>query len=338
MAPEIRSHYHKYSMAEELNKYSILDYELVWDKGEDGKVLFTSSYSMFYIISPFPSYFHYVVLDKDFSEINSFPANGLINVPLKNHDTGKDLRALNFVMYDWNHSNYSVSDSNIQTDDEGLLFSSMNYNWEVDNYIKFGGESGEDKSGCIYARKSTKDFQYDPLTRISSFITVFTDGTTYKVYRLADISDSLTTWKELVLPKYYAFWQDSDWYDSADNKKWAPFKDTVTISSADAKTIYDNIADPSTVTETDKLAFTNTTQTNVEWSIYSYDTDSNGKLRNFLLDEYGTNYFRNKYTNNEPINMCIAVPVKDQIEFKEPNSDTFYVSSSKQSYILFDIN
>ena len=88
-------------------------------------------------------------------------------------------------MYDWNHNKYSCQDSNITTDDKGLLFKDMSYDWTKDDYIKFGD------GGCIYAKKTKKDYIFDPLSKIYSFITAVEaeiDGVKhYKVYRLASI-------------------------------------------------------------------------------------------------------------------------------------------------------
>lgn len=342
MAPEIRSHYHKYSMAEENNEYRIVDYELSYvDELEydDGVLVeecdvFKAHFSMFYSIDKFPEYFHYVILDEEFSQVSSLPDT--LTIPLLSTN-GRDLRALNYVMYDWNHNKYSCQDSNITTDDKGLLFKDMSYDWTKDDYIKFGDD------GCIYAKKTNEDYQFDPLTKICSFITAVEaeiDGVKhYKVYRLASIGQQNTQWKELQLPLKKAFWTYSDWYNPTDT--WAPFTDKFSFDDTQAKAIYESMANTNPAqASTDQtgqmVGSTLPTQSTVEWSIYSYDVDSEGKLRNFILDEFGTNYFRNKYTNNEPVNMCIAIPVNDQIQFKEPSSDNFYISSSKKTYILFD--
>ena len=156
MAPVIRSHYHKYSMAEENNEYRIVDYELSYvDEVEydDGVLVeecdvFKAHFSMFYSIDKFPEYFHYVILDEEFSKVASLPDT--LTIPLSSTN-GRDLRALNYVMYDWNHNKYSCQDSNITTDDKGLLFKDMSYDWTKDDYIKFGD------NGCIYAKKTNED-------------------------------------------------------------------------------------------------------------------------------------------------------------------------------------
>ena len=63
MAPVTRSHYHKYSMAEENNEYRIVDYELSYVNEveyEDGVLVeecdvFKAHFSMFYSIDKFIS-------------------------------------------------------------------------------------------------------------------------------------------------------------------------------------------------------------------------------------------------------------------------------------------
>lgn len=328
-------------MAEELNKYRILDYELVsvceidedpetHQEIEEYRVL-QSSYSMFYSIDEismfsikhYPKQCHYVVLDKEFSKITG-TLGDTVTINTKKGDT--DMRATNFILYDWNNSEYSSQTTDIRTEDEGLLFCNMTYDNESDDkhsYIKYGN------GGCCYAKKTSRDYQYAPLTRISCFITVITNGTEYKLYYLNKINSNNTVWKVLYVPKYKSFWQESNW--TTDSSQWTTLNDI-------AEDIYKSMdntkeldpSNPSVVMVTPPVKAT------VNWSIYSYDVDSENKLRNFIADEVGSNYFRNKYTNSNPITMCIAVPLNDTITFKEPDSDNFYISSSKNSYILFD--
>ena len=171
----------------EENKYRILDYELVsvCEIDEDPETLqeieeyrvLQNPYSMFYSIDEvsmndwsikhFPSLFHYVILNKEFSEITGTLEDTVI-INKKKGNT--DLRATNFILYDWNNSEYSSQTTDIHTEDEGLLFSNMTYDNESDEnhtYIKYG------ENGCCYAKKSSKDYQYAPLTRISNFINSF---------------------------------------------------------------------------------------------------------------------------------------------------------------------
>lgn len=327
----------------EVNKYRILDYELVsvceidedpetHQEIEEYRVL-QNPYSMFYSIDEisvtgfnikhFPSLFHYVVLDKEFSKITG-TLGDTVTISTKKGDT--DLRATNFILYDWNNSEYSSQTTDIRTEDEGLLFCHMTYDNESDDkhsYIKYGN------GGCCYAKKTSRDYQYAPLTRISNFITVITNGTDYKLYYLNKINSNNTVWKVLYVPKYKSFWQESNW--TTDASQWTTLNDI-------AEEIYKSMdntkeldpSNPSVVMVTPPVKAT------VNWSIYSYDVDSENKLRNFVADEVGSNYFRNKYTNSNPITMCKAVPLNDTITFKEADSDDFYISSSKNSYILFD--
>lgn len=327
-------------MAEE-NKYRILDYELVsvceidedpetHQEIEEYRVL-QNPYSMFYSIDEismfsikhYPSKFHYVVLDKEFSKITG-TLGDTVTINTKKGDT--DMRATNFILYDWNNSEYSSQTTDIRTEDEGLLFCHMTYDNESDDkhtYIKYGN------GGCCYAKKTSRDYQYAPLTRISSFITVITNGTDYKLYYLNKINSNNTVWKELYVPKYKSFWQESNW--TTDSSQWITLEDI-------AEDIYKSMdntkeldpSNPSVVMVTPPVKAT------VNWSIYSYDVDSENKLRNFVADEVGSNYFRNKYTNSNPITMCKAIPLNDTITFKAADSDDFYISSSKNSYILFD--
>lgn len=293
-------------MAQNL-EYDIIDNELIVKNTNE---LWKNQKNMIYSIADMPFYIHFAVLDEEFISAGT-ENNNKLSVPLVLN--GKDLRIKNITWYDENHSNFSA-ETKLTIDNDGVLFKSLTVNISS-HTINFGN------SGVLYTDKTAYDINFGiPVTPVRGLISIFKVNTVYKVYLLEKIDGTNSIWIELKLPAQDEFWLDATW-----NGKLNEFTNTYSFDAVKAENLYNAI-----------YKNVKTTPVNVQWSIYSYDVDSNNQLRNFLIDEDECPYFKNKYTNDEPITMCIAVPVDDVLIEDSASIAKYKVSSSKTSYILFD--
>lgn len=327
-------------MAEDINiTYKIEEDELICLESNDTNgdyIRWNNQKNMRYSISDMPFNINYAKLDEEFSviganveyESNSFPLK--VRIKHKSSTTDTDNRIKNIVYYSWDKT-YIDSSTIIETDLEGMPLKD----------IKIYGASvryGADNKGCLFAAKSTKDKGYvTPIMTVNGLITIIKDGSTYKCYLLRSVDDTYSHWVELVVNKTVYFycnmpgWSDNGTcYDTTKpgNALCTDSNYYYTLQSEDCEKYYKSCYqtdDDGNGSNVQKAPPT------VQWSINSYDIDSDNNLRNFLLDENGSQFVRNKYTNNEPITMCQAIPVDDVIS--ENGQD---VSSSNNCYILFD--
>lgn len=326
-------------MAEDINiTYKIEEDELICLESNDSSgeyIRWNNQKNMRYSISDMPFNINYAKLDEEFSvvganveyESSSFPRK--IKIKHKS-SSNTDNRIKNIVYYSWDKT-YIDSSTVIETDLDGIPVKNITISGASVRY-------GTDNKGCLYAAKSTKDKGYlTPLMTINGLITIIKDGSDYRCYLLRSIDDTYSHWIELVVNKTVYFycnmsgWSDNGTcYDTTQSGSALCTNSTYyyTLSSSDCEKYYkscyqtDDVGNGSNVQKAPPT---------VQWSINSYDIDSDNNLRNFLLDENGSQFVRNKYTNNEPITMCQAIPVDDVIS--ENGQD---VSSSNTCYILFD--
>lgn len=324
-------------MAEDINiTYKIEDDELICLESNDTTgeyIRWNNQKNMRYSISDMPFNINYARLSEEFRVVNGinvvvessrYPAK--IKIKNKIESTQLDNRIKNLVYYSWDKT-YIDNSTVIETDLDGILVKDIKIN---------DGESvrfGEERKGCIYAAKSNLDKGYlTPLMTVNGLMTIIKNNNDYKCYLLRSVDDEWSHWVELVVNKtVYFYCEYSDWNGTCyDTSKTGALSTNSTyrfsFNGSTCKSYYDSYYSITTNgTEVQKAPPT------VQWSINSYDIDSENNLRNFLLDENGSQFVRNKYTNNEPITMCQAIPVDDVIS--ENGQD---VSSSNKCYILFD--
>ena len=324
-------------MAEDINiTYKIEDDELICLESNDTTgeyIRWNNQKNMRYSISDMPFNINYAKLDEEFRvvdgtnvvvESSRYPAK--IKIKNKIESTQLDNRIKNLVYYSWDKT-YIDNSTVIETDLDGILIKDIKIN---------DGESvrfGEERKGCIYAAKSNLDKGYlTPLMTVNGLMTIIKNNNEYKCYLLRSVDDEWSHWVELVVNKtVYFYCEYSGWNGTCyDTSKTGALSTSgeyrFSFDSATCKSYYESYYSITTnETEVQKAPPT------VQWSINSYDIDSENNLRNFLLDENGSQFVRNKYTNNEPITMCQAIPVDDVIS--ENGQD---VSSSNKCYILFD--
>lgn len=328
-------------MAEDINiTYKIEDDELICleSNDTDGEYIrWNNQKNMRYSIGDMPFNINYAKLDEEFSvvgtnveyENTSFPRK--VKIKHTSSSTNTDNRIKNIVYYSWDKT-YIDNSTVIETDLEGIPVKDIKLDGANVRY----GETYN--YGCLFAAKSSKDTSYTtPLMIVNGLITIIKDGSTYRCYLLQSNDDTYSHWIELIVNKtVYFYCNMSGWSDNG------TFYDTTksgnalctnsdyyyTLSSDYCENYYKSCYqtdDDGNGSNVQKAPPT------VQWSINSYDVDSDNNLRNFILDENGSQYVRNKYTNNEPITMCQAIPVDDVIS--EDGQD---VSSSNTCYILFD--
>lgn len=324
-------------MAEDINiTYKIEDDELICLESDDTTgeyIRWNNQKNMRYSIRDMPFNINYARLSEEFRDVDgtnvvvessSYPAK--IKIKNKIESTQLDNRIKNLVYYSWDKT-YIDNSTVIETDLDGILVKDIKIN---------DGESvrfGEERKGCIYAAKSNLDKGYlTPLMTVNGLMTIIKNNNDYKCYLLRSVDDEWSHWVELVVNKtVYFYCEYSDWNGTCyDTSKTGALSTNSTykfsFDSATCESYYNSFYSITTNgTEVQKAPPT------VQWSINSYDIDSENNLRNFLLDENGSQFVRNKYTNNEPITMCQAIPVDDVIS--ENGQD---VSSSNKCYILFD--
>lgn len=328
-------------MAEDINiTYKIEEDELICLESNDSNgdyIRWNNQKNMRYSIGDMPFNINFARLSEEFRvvdgtnvviESSSYPAK--IKIKNKIESTQLDNRIKNLVYYSWDKT-FIDSSTVIETDLDGILVKGIKIN---------DGESvrfGDEKKGCIYAAKSSLDKSYlTPLMTVNGLITIIKNNDDYKCYLLRSVDSVWSHWVELVVNKTVYFycnmsgWSDNGTcYDTTKPDGYALCTNSTYSFSFDSPTCqayYDSYYSiTENGTEVQKSPAT------VQWSINSYDIDSENNLRNFLLDENGSQFVRNKYTNNEPITMCQAIPVDDVIS--ENGQD---VSSSNNCYILFD--
>ena len=326
-------------MAEDINiTYKIEEDELICLESNDTNgeyIRWNNQKNMRYSISDMPFDINYAKLDEEFSvvgenveyESNSFPRKVKINHKSSNNT---DNRIKNIVYYSWDKT-YIDNSTIIETDLDGIPVKDVKLN---DASVRYG----TDNKGCLFAAKSSKDNGYlTPLMTVNGLMTIIKDGSTYRCYLLQSIDDTYSHWIELVVNKTVYFYCDMPgWSDNGtcyDTSKPGNALCTnsdyyYTLPSEYCEMYYKSCYQA----ESDgKVSNVQKAPATVQWSINSYDIDSENNLRNFLLDENGSQFVRNKYTNNEPITMCQAIPVDDVIS--ENGQD---VSSTNTCYILFD--
>ena len=327
-------------MAEDINiTYKIEEDELICLESDDTNgeyIRWNNQKNMCYSISDMPFNINYARLDEEFSvigenveyESDSFPLKVKISHKSSNNT---DNRIKNIVYYSWDKT-YIDSSTIIETDLDGIPVKDVKLNGASVRY-------GTDNKGCLFAAKSNLDKGYlTPLMTVNGLMTIIKDGSTYRCYLLQSNDDTYSHWIELVVNKTVYFycnmpgWSDNGTcYDISKPDGNALCKDKdyyYTLPSEYCEKYYKSCYqtdDDGNGSNVQKAPPT------VQWSINSYDIDSENNLRNFLLDENGSQFVRNKYTNNEPITMCQAIPVDDVIS--ENGQD---VSSSNTCYILFD--
>ena len=332
-------------MAEESAiKYLIEEDELICledgDADTNKYIRWANQKNMRYSIFDMPYQLNYARLDEDFSVVGSNvtvvgtwasqTTDNPVKVKIKNKSSnGTDCRIKNIVYYSWDKS-YIDNSTVIEADLDGI---------PVANIKPDGGSIhyGDNSKGCLYATKSSRDSSYTtPLMTVNGLITIIKkDDSNYKCFLLQEVGTEESTWIELCVNKKVNFYNDSSWnwngycYDTSATPGEPIIKSTnyrYYLESSYCKEYYKKIYEAAKEgSEVQKAPPT------VQWSINSYDIDSDNNLRNFLLDENGSQFVRNKYTNNEPITMCQAIPVDDLIS--ENGQD---VSSSNKCYILFD--
>ena len=289
-------------------EYDIIENELIVQNE-----LWKSQQNMVYSILDMPLYLHFALLDEDFISAGTLNDNEL-TVPLKIGN--KDLRIKNITWFDEVHSSFS-SETELTVNNDGVLFKDLSV--DSTHKVTIG-------SGVLYTNKTEYDINFGtPVTPVQGIISIFCVNTVYGCYILKNITGTNSIWEELKLPTQTEFWLESDWINGTG--KIYDFSNTYSFDSTKSSQIFQKIY------REDK-----TTPVNVQWSIYSYDVDSNNQLRNFLIGEDGSQPFRNKYTNDEPITMCIGVPVDDILTEDTTSTDEckYKVSSTKNCYILFD--
>lgn len=324
-------------MAEDINiTYKIEDDELICleSNDTDGEYIrWNNQKNMRYSIGDMPFNINFARLSEEFRvvdgtnvvvESSSYPAK--IKIKNKIESTQLDNRIKNLVYYSWDKT-YIDNSTVIETDLDGILVKDIKIDYGYS--VRFG----EEKKGCIYAAKSDLDKGYlTPLMTVNGLMTIIKNNNDYKCYLLRSVDDEWSHWVELVVNKtVYFYCEYSGWNKTC--------YDTSTTGALSTNSTYRFSFDSSTCQSyydsyysiTDNGSEVQKSPATVQWSINSYDIDSDNNLRNFLLDENGSQFVRNKYTNNEPITMCQAIPVDDAIS--ENGQD---VSSSNKCYILFD--
>ena len=325
-------------MAEDINiTYKIEDDELICLESNDSNgdyIRWNNQKNMRYSISDMPFNINFARLSEEFRVVDGInvvdeSSSNLAKIKIRNtiESTKLDNRIKNLVYYSWDKT-FIDSSTVIETDLDGILVKGIKIN---------DGESvrfGDEKKGCIYAAKSSLDKSYlTPLMTVNGLITIIKNNDDYKCYLLRSVDSVWSHWVELVVNKtVYFYCNYSDWngtcYDTSTSTSGALLGSDYGFSfdSATCQAYYDSYYSiTENGTEVQKSPAT------VQWSINSYDIDSENNLRNFILDENGSQFVRNKYTNNEPITLCQAIPVDDLIS--ENGQD---VSSSNNCYILFD--
>lgn len=325
-------------MAEDINiTYKIEEDELICleSNDTDGEYIrWNNQKNMRYSIGDMPFNINFARLSEEFRVVDGInvvvESSNPAKIKIRNtiESTKLDNRIKNLVYYSWDKT-FIDSSTVIETDLDGILVKGIKIN---------DGESvrfGEERKGCIYAAKSNLDKGYlTPLMSVNGLITIIKNNNDYKCYLLRSVDDEWSHWVELVVNKtVYFYCNYSDWngtcYDTSTSTTGALLGSYYGFSfdSPTCQAYYDSYY---SITENGRTEVQKSPAT-VQWSINSYDIDSENNLRNFLLDENGSQFVRNKYTNNEPITMCQAIPVDDVIS--ENGQD---VSSSNKCYILFD--
>ena len=313
--------------------YKIEDDELICLESDDGEYIrWNNQKNMRYSISDMPFNINFARLSEEFRVVDGInvvdeSSSNLAKIKIKNTiaATKLDNRIKNLVYYSWDKT-YIDSSTVIETDLDGILVKGIKIN---------DGESvrfGDEKKGCIYAAKSSLDKSYlTPLMTVNGLITIIKNNNDYKCYLLRSVDDNWSHWVELVVNStVYFYCNYSGWngtcYDTSTTGALLGSNYGFSFDSPTCQSYYDSFYSiTENGTEVQKSPAT------VQWSINSYDIDSDNNLRNFLLDENGSQFVRNKYTNNEPITLCQAIPVDDLIS--ENGQD---VASSNNCYILFD--
>lgn len=323
-------------MAEDINiTYKIEDDELICLESNDSNgdyIRWNNQKNMRYSISDMPFNINFARLSEEFRVVDGInvvdeSSSNLAKIKIKNkiETTQLDNRIKNIVYYSWDKT-YIDSSTVIETDLDGIPVKDVKLNGASVRY-------GTDNKGCLYAAKSDLDKGYlTPLMTVNGLITIIKNNDDYKCYLLRRVDDEWSHWVELVVNKtVYFYCEYSGWngtcYDTSTSGALSTSEEYgFSFDSPTCQSYYDSYYSiTENGTEVQKSPAT------VQWSINSYDIDSDNNLRNFLLDENGSQFVRNKYTNNEPITMCQAIPVDDVIS--ENGQD---VSSSNNCYILFD--
>lgn len=326
-------------MAEDINiTYKIEDDELICLESNDSNgdyIRWNNQKNMRYSISDMPFNINFARLSEEFRVVDGtnvvVESSNPAKIKIRNtiQSTKLDNRIKNLVYYSWDKT-FIDSSTVIETDLDGILVKGIKIN---------DGESVrfvDEKKGCIYAAKSSLDNNYvTPLMTVNGLITIIKNNDDYKCYLLRSVDSVWSHWVELVVNKtVYFYCNMSGWSDNGTcydttkpgNALCTNSTYSFKFDSATCQAYYDSFYSVTeNGTEVQKSPAT------VQWSINSYDIDSENNLRNFLLDENGSQFVRNKYTNNEPFTMCQAIPVDDVIS--ENGQD---VSSSNNCYILFD--